>query len=70
VEDFSKALSLLNDKNLVWSDDFESIRTNLASLMAKAWEMEYAGLEPEIGNLASNLVRGQNAGRLDTNSAS
>jgi hypothetical protein len=70
VEDFSKALSLLNDKNLVWSDDFESIRTNLASLMAKSWEMEYAGLEPEIGNLASNLVRGHNAGRLDTNTAS
>jgi hypothetical protein len=32
-------------------------------------EMEYAGLEPEIGDLALNLVRGQNARRLDTNEA-
>jgi hypothetical protein len=69
VEEFSKALELLNDDNLVWSDDFETIRKNLASLMAKAWEMEYAGLEPEIGDLALNLVRGQNARRLDTNEA-
>jgi hypothetical protein len=29
--------------------------------MAKAWEMEYAGLEPELGDLALNLIRGQNA---------
>jgi hypothetical protein len=57
-------LKLLNDQNLVWSEDFESIRKNLALLMAKAWEMEYAGLEPEIGNLAQNLVRGTNARRL------
>ena len=69
MEDFSKAVSLLEDKNLVWSDDFESIRENLASLMAKAWEMEYAGLEPELGDLATNLVRGQNARRLDTDEA-
>jgi hypothetical protein len=61
VEDFSEALRLLDDKNLVWSKDFESIRKNLALLMAKAWEMEYAGLEPELGDLALNLVRGQNA---------
>jgi hypothetical protein len=69
VEEFSKAMELLNDDNLVWSDDFESIRKNLALLMAKAWEMEYAGLEPEIGDLALNLVRGQNARRLDTDEA-
>jgi hypothetical protein len=61
VEDFSEALRLLDDKNLVWSEDFESIRKNLALLMAKAWEMEYAGLEPELGDLALNLIRGQNA---------
>jgi hypothetical protein len=67
VEEFSKALELLNDENLVWSDDFELIRKNLASLMAKAWEMEYAVLEPEIGDIALNLVRGTNAGRLETN---
>jgi hypothetical protein len=61
VEDFFEALRLLDDKNLVWSEDFESIRKNLALLMAKAWEMEYAGLEPELGDLALNLIRGQNA---------
>jgi hypothetical protein len=66
VEEFSNALELLKDDNLVWSEDFESIRKNLAVLMAKAWEMEYIGLEPEIGNLASNLVRGENARRPNT----
>jgi hypothetical protein len=67
VEEFSNAIELLQDENLVWSDDFESIRKSLLLLMAKAWEMEYAGLEPEIGDLALNLVRGQNARRLDAN---
>lgn len=67
MEEFSKALELLNDDNLVWSSDFEAIRKNLARLMAKAWEMEYAVLEPEIGDIALNLLRGTNAGRLETN---
>ena len=66
MEKFPEALTLLNDRNLVWSEDFESIRKNLALLMAKAWEMEYAGLEPELGDLALNLVRGTNAGRPET----
>jgi hypothetical protein len=34
--------------------------------MAKAWEMEYAGLEPELGDLALNLVRGTNVRRPET----
>ena len=66
MEDFSEALRLLDDKNLVWSEDFEGIRKNLALLMAKAWEMEYAGLEPELGDLALNLIRGQNARESNT----
>ena len=66
MEKFPEALSLLNDQNLVWSEDFESIRKNLALLMAKAWEMEYAGLEPEIGHLALNLIRGTNARKPET----
>ena len=61
MEEFSEALRLLDDKDKVWSEDFEMIRKNLARLMAKAWEMEYAGLEPELGDLALNLIRGQNA---------
>ena len=66
MDKFPDALKLLNDRNLVWSGDFESIRENLALLMAKAWEMEYAGLEPELGNLSLNLVRGENARRPKT----
>ena len=66
MEEFSEALELLNDENLVWSEDFELIRKNLARLMAKAWEMEYAGLEPELGDIALNLVRGTNARELDS----
>ena len=69
MENLPRALELLTDDNLVWSEDFESIRKNLALVMAKAWEMEYAGLEPEIGDLALNLVRGQNARRSDTDEA-
>lgn len=67
MDKFPDALELLNDRNLVWSEDFEGIRKNLALLMAKAWEMEYAGLEPELGDLALNLIRGTNARRLDSN---
>lgn len=67
MEEFAKALELLNDDNLVWSEDFELIRKNLALLMAKAWELEYAVLEPEIGDIALNLVRGTNA--RESNSA-
>lgn len=69
MEDFEKAIKLLTDDNLVWSDDFETIRKNLARLMAKANEMEYAVMEPEIGDLVLNLVRGQNARRLDADQA-
>ena len=60
MEEFSKALDLLKDDNLVWSSDFELIRKNLARLMEKAWELEYHSLEPEIGDIALNLVRGNN----------
>lgn len=67
MKEFAKALELLNDDNLVWSEDFELIRKNLALLMAKAWELEYAVLEPEIGDIALNLVRGTNA--RESNSA-
>ena len=66
MEHLSESLRLLGDKNLVWSDDFEAIRKDLRLLMAKVWEMEYAGLEPEIGNLARQLVRGENARRPET----
>ncbi len=66
MDDVREAVELLKDENLVWSNDFESIRKNLGLLMAKASEMEYAGLEPEIGDLALNLTRGENARRPNT----
>lgn len=69
MEEFAKALELLKDDNLVWSSDFELIRKNLARLMEKAWEMEYAVLEPEIGDLALNLVRGNNVRESHTTRA-
>lgn len=53
----SKAITLLEDDNLVWSSDFEVIRKNLARLLAKALEDEYHYLEPEIGDLALNLIQ-------------
>jgi hypothetical protein len=69
VEEFNDALKLLNDPNLVWSDDFESIRKNLALVMAKAWELEYAVMEPEIGDLALNLIRGTNVRKPEATTA-
>jgi hypothetical protein len=56
-DDINQAVKLLEDDNLVWSSDLEIIRRNLASLLAKANSLDYAGLEPEIGDLALNLIR-------------
>jgi hypothetical protein len=56
-DDISRAIMLLKDDNLVWSADFESIRKNLAGLLARAIQTEYYYLEPEIGDLALNLIR-------------
>lgn len=33
MEALNEAIRLLSDKNLVWSDDFENIRTYLGALM-------------------------------------
>jgi hypothetical protein len=66
VEELRKAIELLEDENLVWSSDFETIRKNLARLMAKSLEMEYAVMEPEIGDIALNLIRGNYVGRPET----
>jgi Flp pilus assembly protein TadD len=56
-DDISQAVNLLKDDNLVWSGDFEAIRKNLALLLAKTNTIEYAELEPEIGDIALNLIR-------------
>jgi regulator of replication initiation timing len=51
------AIQLLKDENLVWSSDLERIRLNLARLMERIMQVEWHYLEPEIGDLALNLIR-------------
>jgi regulator of replication initiation timing len=52
-----EAINLLKDENLVWSSDLEAIRRNLAGLMERIMQVEWHYLEPEIGDLALNLIR-------------
>jgi regulator of replication initiation timing len=64
------AILLLKDENLVWSSDLEAIRRNLARLMERIMQVEWHYLEPEIGDLALNLIReterGNDARRTNT----
>jgi len=55
--DIFEAIHLLKDDNLVWSSDMESIRRNLAFLMERIMQVEWHFVEPEIGDLALNLIR-------------
>jgi cell division septal protein FtsQ len=52
-----QAINLLKDENLVWSSDLEAIRRNLARLLERIMQVEWHYLEPEIGDLALNLIR-------------
>jgi hypothetical protein len=52
-----QAINLLKDENLVWSNDLEVIRRNLALLLERIMQVEWHYLEPEIGDLALNLIR-------------
>jgi regulator of replication initiation timing len=65
------AILLLKDENLVWSSDLEAIRRNLARLLERIMQVEWHYLEPEIGDLALNLIReterGNDARGLETN---
>jgi regulator of replication initiation timing len=65
-----EAINLLKDENLVWSNDLEAIRRNLARLMERIMQVEWHYLEPEIGDLALNLIReterGSDARRTNT----
>ena len=65
-----EAINLLKDENLVWSSDLEAIRRNLARLMERIMQVEWHYLEPEIGDLALNLIReterGNDARRTNT----
>lgn len=68
-KEIKQAIKLLQDKNLVWSSDFETIRENLASLMQKIFELEYHQLEPEIGDLALNLTRERESNAGESNAS-
>ena len=56
MDDIEKAIKLLEDKNLVWSQDFDTIRLELKELLRKAAEVEYHKLEAELDGLAQSLV--------------
>jgi regulator of replication initiation timing len=51
------AILLLKDDEREWSTELEAIRGNLARLMERIMQVEWHYLEPEIGDLALNLIR-------------
>jgi len=51
------AILLLKDDEREWSKELEAIRRNLARLMERIMQVEWHYLEPEIGDLALNLIR-------------
>ena len=64
------AILLLKDDEREWSPELEAIRRNLARLMERIMQVEWHYLEPEIGDLALNLIReterGNDARRTNT----
>jgi regulator of replication initiation timing len=68
-EIFDAILLLKNDER-EWSSELEAIRRNLARLLERVMQVEWHYLEPEIGDLALNLIREtereNNARRNDT----
>ncbi len=56
MDELEKALKLLDDKNLVWSKDFDTIRLELSQLMRKAAEVRYRELEAELDSLAKGIT--------------
>jgi hypothetical protein len=62
MDELEKALKLLEDKNLVWSKDFDTIRVELSQLMRKAAEVRYRELEAELESLANSIT---NEGKND-----
>jgi hypothetical protein len=62
MDELEKALKLLEDKNLVWSKDFDTIRLELSQLMRKAAEVRYREIEAELESLANSIT---NEGKND-----
>jgi hypothetical protein len=55
MNELHKAIKLLEDENLVWSGDFDTIRLELTQLLRKAADVEYHRLEAELDALARQL---------------
>jgi hypothetical protein len=55
MDELEKAIQLLEDKNLVWSEDFDTIRLELTQLMRKAADVQYHKLEAELDALAKSV---------------
>jgi hypothetical protein len=55
MDELEKAMNLLEDKNLVWSEDFDTIRLELTQLMRKAADVQYHKLEAELDALAKSV---------------
>jgi hypothetical protein len=56
MDELEKAVKLLEDKNLVWSQDFDTIRLELTQLLRKAADVEYHKLEAELEALAKQIA--------------
>ena len=56
MADLEKAVELLEDNNLVWSADFDTVRLDLAELMRKAAKVQYRELEVELDKLAKAIT--------------
>jgi hypothetical protein len=56
VDELQKAVKVLEDNNLVWSQDFDTIRLELSQLMRKAAEVRYRELEAELDSLVKAIT--------------
>ena len=56
MDEIEKAVKLLEDNNLVWSQDFDTIRLELTQLMRKAAEVRYRELEVELDSLVKAIT--------------
>ena len=56
MHEWQKAVKLLEDNNLVWSKDFDTIRLELSQLMRKAAEVRYRELEAELDGLSKAIT--------------
>lgn len=55
MDELEKAVKLLEDDNLVWSQDLDTIRLELTQLMRKAAHEQYHELEAELDALARKV---------------